>query len=162
MAIRDLVPWRKSIPVRREHGETTVLPFPDVNRLFDRFFDAAFHGEPFDWTDGLGGFPRVDVSEDDTEVVVSAELPGVEESEVEVSVRDDALTIAGERRDESEHRDRDFYRREQYYGSFQRTIPLPRGIDPDRVEATFKRGVLTVTMPKTEAARRRKISIRAA
>ncbi|HZR79540.1 MAG TPA: Hsp20/alpha crystallin family protein [Candidatus Binatia bacterium] len=70
--------------------------------------------------------------------------------------------ISGERREEKEERDRDYYRREQSYGSFLRTIPLPPGVDPDKAEASFKRGVLTVTLPKTASAARKRIDVRAA
>lgn len=159
MNIRDLVPWRRNIPVRREVESPVSSLQHEMNQLFDRFFEG-FPFEPFDWSGGFASFrPRIDVSETDTEVTVSAELPGVDEDDIDVSVRGDALTISGERREEKEEHDRDYYRREQLYGNFQRTIPLPNGIDTDHVSAAFKRGVLTVHLPKTEAARRKKITV---
>lgn len=162
MAIRDLVSWRKNVPVRREASESPLLSLQqEVNQLFDRFFSGSPF-EPFDWPGSLGSFrPRVDVSETDSEMTVSVELPGVEEEDIDVSVNDHVLTISGERHEEKEDRDRDWYRREQAYGSFYRAIPLP-GVEADKVSASFKRGVLTVTLPKSEASRRKRISVRAA
>ncbi|HEY8514639.1 MAG TPA: Hsp20/alpha crystallin family protein [Candidatus Binatia bacterium] len=165
MAIRDLVHWRpgrKNVPVRRDVDSPFAALQRDINELFERFFDG-FGLEPFDWTHDLGSFrPRLDVSETDTEIQVSAELPGVDEKDIEVSLSDDVLTIKGERREEKEEKEKDYYRREQSYGSFHRSIPLPRGIDPDKVQASFKRGVLTVTLPKTAASQRKKIAVNAA
>ncbi|MEW6269802.1 MAG: Hsp20/alpha crystallin family protein [Thermodesulfobacteriota bacterium] len=165
MAIKDLVSWRpgrKSVPVRRDVESPFAALQRDMNELFDRFFDG-FGLEPLDWTHDLGTFrPRLDVSETDTEIRVSAELPGVDEKDVEVSLSDDVLTIKGERREEHEETEKDWYRREQSYGSFHRSIPLPHGIEADKVEASFKRGVLTVTLPKTASARRKKITVAAA
>jgi HSP20 family protein len=165
MAIKDLVQWRpgrKSVPVRRDGESPFTALQRDMNELFDRFFEG-FCLEPFDWTHDLASFrPRLDVSETDDEIQVSAELPGVDENDVEVSLSDDVLTIKGERRDEHEEKHKDWYRREQSYGFFHRAIPLPRGIDADKVHAEFKRGILTVTLPKTASAQRKKISVAAA
>ena len=164
MSIRDLVPWKREVPVRREYTGMRS-PFEEMNRLFDDLFEnfapAPFRA-PLSWADGFGGVPRVDVSEDDTALIVNADLPGVDEKDLDVSVSENTLTIAGERRDETEHHGRDVHWREQSYGSFQRRIPLPCNVEPDQVEASFKRGVLTVRLPKSEAARRLKVAVRAA
>lgn len=152
------------MPVRRVSTvESPLLSLQqEINQIFDRFF-AGSPFEPFDWPSTLASFrPRVDVSETDTEMVVSAELPGVDEKDIDVSINDHVLTISGERHEEKEDSDRDWYRREQAYGSFHRSIALPAEIDVDKVSASFKRGVLTVTLPKAESSRRKRIEVRAA
>lgn len=112
-------------------------------------------------------FPRIDVSETAKEVRITAELPGVEEKDVEVTLQGDTLVIRGEKRSESEEKDeregRHYHRIERSYGSFQRSFALPNDLAADKVTAEFKNGVLTVLMPKSPAAveRTRKIDVRA-
>jgi len=84
---------------------------------------------------------------------VTAELPGMEEKDVELTLRDNALTISGEKRDEREERDEGRYYAERFHGRFSRTVPLPEEVDPGKVAAAFKNGVLTVVMPKSQQAR---------
>jgi HSP20 family protein len=165
MAITDLIPWKKErssqVPVKRE-GEHPLVTFQrDMNRLFDDFF-GGFDMTPSKFFEGSWNVfsPRVDVSENDTEIVVSAELPGMEDKDVEVSVSRDMLTISGEKKEEKEEEDKNYYHVERSYGSFQRSIPLPGEVNPDEVEATFKNGVLNVTLPKTEASQRKKITVK--
>ena len=129
----------------------------DINRAFDelwRGFDFAQIGRRAWFTD-LG--PSVDASESDTELRITVELPGLDESEIEVELGDDSLTIRGEKHEEHEEDDaeeRSYHLRERSYGAFERTIPLPSGIDPGKTTAAFENGVLTVTIPKTAAARK--------
>jgi HSP20 family protein len=125
-----------------------------MNRLFDDFF-GGFSLSP--WAPLERGVPqvftpRVDVSETDTEIKVSAELPGMEEKDIDVSLTRDTLTIKGEKKEESEEKGKDYYRMERSYGSFTRSIPLPVEVNTDKVEATFKKGVLDITLPKTAKA----------
>lgn len=107
--------------------------------------------------------PQVDVTENDQEIKVAAELPGLTEKDVEVSLANDMLTISGEKRAEKEDKGENYYRMERSYGSFQRTIPLPTEVEANKVDATFKNGVLTVTLPKSAQAvqNRKKIAIKA-
>lgn len=163
MAITDLIPWKRS---EREATTRVEMEHPlrvferEMNRLFDDFLSPF---GSFGWGDErLVTFsPRVDVVENDKEVKISAELPGMEEKDINVSLARDALTISGEKREEKEDRGKNFYRMERSYGSFQRTIPLPCEVDSDRASATFKKGVLTITLPKTaEAQCRKKIPIK--
>jgi len=165
MTMRDLMRrGRKDVPVRRE-GESSFLALQDeMNRLFDRFF----HGFPTPWSEGPewagGGFtPRVDVSETDNDVRVTAELPGLDEKDIEVSVTRDALTIRGEKKEEKETKKEGYFHAERYFGSFQRTIPLPRDVVTDKAEAAFRKGVLTITLPKTEEVKSetRKVQVKA-
>lgn len=148
-------------------------PFMNMRRLFDTFFDDML--SPFSTFPSLGrrgdfgmqnllpemSFPRVDVTEDDQNVVICAELPGLEEKDVDVSLDEDRLIIRGEKKDEYEDRDRDYYYRERNFGSFERVIPIPENVRSDACQASFRNGVLEVTLPKAEktSGRRRHIEI---
>jgi HSP20 family protein len=94
--------------------------------------------------------PRVDVSETDKDVRVSAELPGMDEKDITVEMDDSAITVRGEKREESEDKGKNWYRREQSYGSFHRVISLPATVQGDKAKAKFKKGKLTITVPKRE------------
>jgi len=165
MSITDLIPWKRGereVPVRREEERSPFALQQEMNRLFDEFFRgwglAPFRGfdEPLD-----AFSPRVDVVESDKEVAVSAELPGMDEKEIDVSISRGVLTISGEKREEKEDKGKNYYRMERSYGSFQRSIPLPSEVDEGKAEATFNKGVLTITLPKTaEAQVRKRIPIR--
>ena len=161
MPKKNLVPSKKQAPVKREEYNPLSLLRHEMNSLFDNFFSGYEIG-PF-----AGRFeafsPNVDVKESDKELRVSAELPGMEEKDIEVSLNRDSLTIKGEKKEEKEDTGKDYYRMERAYGSFSRTIPLPTEVDQDKVKAEFKKGVLTVTIPKTAKAIKetRKISIKA-
>ena len=154
MSIKDLVPrfGRKPLPVRQDEAD----PFRDfqqqMNRLFDDFFGGFSLAES-----GRGGegapaafMPRVDVSETDTEIKVSAELPGMDEKDITLELQDDVLTLRGERKSEQEEKGKNWFRREQSYGVFQRAIALPADIQAEKAKAQFKKGVLTFTAPKKE------------
>ena len=99
--------------------------------------------------------PKVDVTDSEREVRVTAELPGMEEKDVEVSFSGDVLTIQGEKRAEHEEKGQQVYRLERSYGAFCRTIPLPAPVEEGKVSASFKNGVLTVTLPKTAEAQQK-------
>lgn len=104
----------------------------------------------------MGDFaPRLDISDTDKEISIAAELPGLEPEDIHISMDHNTLTISGEKRAGKEEKDKRFYRVERSYGSFQRSIPLPDEIDEDKIDATFKRGVLRVKLPKTQAAQKR-------
>lgn len=149
MAMRDLVPWKwgeKQVPVKREEEPFYALQH-NMNRLFDEFF-SDFGLKPFG--ESWAGFsPSIDVTENDHEIKVSAELPGMDENDIQVKLANDMLTLSGEKKTEKEDKDKNYYRMERSYGSFQRSIPLPPGVETDQVEATFKKGVLTITLPKS-------------
>ena len=105
----------------------------------------------------------MDVAEDGKEITLTAELPGLDEKDVEILLSNNVLTIKGEKKSEQEKKEKDYYRVERSYGSFSRTIPLPEGIDADKVNASFKKGVLTVTVPKLPEAQKevKKIAVKA-
>jgi len=127
----------------------------EVNRVFDQMFGAA---APM----GLGAFtPSVEVKETDGAVVVTAELPGMEEKDVELSLDADILTIAGEKRQEKAEEKEGYHLTERSYGSFRRSLRLPWAVDPAQAKASFDKGVLTVTLPRPpqEQARSKRIPI---
>jgi HSP20 family protein len=111
----------------------------------------------------IGAFsPKVDVTENEKEFNISAELPGMDDKDIDVSLQNDMLTIRGEKKEEKEDKGKDYYRMERSYGYFSRTIPLPVEVETDKVDAKFKKGVLTITLPKTAkaVAETKKISVK--
>jgi HSP20 family protein len=158
MDINNLVPWmrgEKQVPVRRGAQEPVFQLKHRLDHLFDDFFES-FDRTPFEpFGESFGAFsPRVDVSENDEEIKVTAELPGLDEDDIEVSLAHNLLTVSGEKQEEVEDNGKNFYRMERSYGSFRRTIPLPVEVEADKVKAKFKKGILTVTLPKTAEAQR--------
>jgi HSP20 family protein len=156
MAIRDLIPWNRSSNQAPTLGRSQHMdPILSLHRSVDRLFDEALRG--FDAPSMFGRmaadnglWPSVEFSETDKEIRVAAELPGLEENDVEVLLEDGVLTLRGEKKLETEDQDRQFS--ERYYGRFERRLALDREVDEDKVAANFKNGVLTVTLPKTETA----------
>ena len=157
MAIRDLIPWsrqenRLPAAVENERG-TDSHPLLSLHREVNRLFDDVFRGFG---VPALAGFdrglawPHVELGESDKEIRVTAELPGLDEKDVDISVEEGVLTIRGEKKSEAEDKDRGYS--ERSYGRFERRISLPRGIERDKASATFNNGVLTVTLPRSEVA----------
>jgi HSP20 family protein len=167
MSIKDLVPkfGRKGdrMPMRRKDEDSMLYFQREMNRLFDDFFHGFGLETAFDWGEkGLtkAAFsPRVDVSETKKEVKVSAELPGMDEKDITVELGDDIVTIRGEKKEEHEDKGKNWYRKEQSHGAFHRAIPLPASVDGENAKAKFRKGKLTVTIPKTEEGRSNKKSI---
>jgi HSP20 family protein len=154
MSVRDLIPWGRgngnSAPSLFRDGDRD--PFVSLHREVNRLFDDAFRsfdaGLPAFGRSFGAGWPSVEVSDTDKEIRVTAEIPGLEESDIEVLLEDGALKLKGEKRSETEDKDRQFS--ERFYGRFERLIPLGYEVEEDKVQAAFKNGVLTVTLPKTE------------
>lgn len=166
MQMKDLVPWgRKSNSGLQSQSDNPVANLQrDIGRVFDDFWSSF--DRPFGMTGGLlaGGWPTADVSETEKAIEVSVELPGMDEKDIDVSVTDDTLTIRGEKKSDTEKKEKGYYLSERSFGSFHRAIALPASVDTDKVEARFKKGVLTLTLPKTPEAQEKvkKISVRAA
>ena len=159
MSVRDLIPWGRNngnqLPsVFRDDDRDPFLSLHrEVNRLFDdvfRGFDSRLPALGRLSSFGGGGWPSVEVSDGEKEIRVTAEVPGLEEKDVEVLLEDGVLTLKGEKRSETEDKDRQFS--ERFYGRFERRIPLGHEVEDDKVSANFKNGVLTVALPKTERA----------
>ncbi len=157
MAIRDLIPWsrqenRLPVPVHAE-SDQSGHPLMSLHREVNRLFDDVFRGFGMPSVAGFDrnlAWPTLELGETEKEVRVTAELPGLDENDVEITVEEGVLTLRGEKRSEVEDKDRGYT--ERSYGRFERRIGLPRAIERDKASATFKKGVLTVTLPKSEAA----------
>jgi HSP20 family protein len=151
MSVRDLMPWGRS---GNQHPATYRDPFMNLHREMNRLFDDAFRGSGLPAFGRLssegGGWPSLEVSETEKEIRVTAEVPGMEEKDIELLLDDGVLTVKGEKRSETEDNERQFS--ERMYGRFERRISLGAEIAEDKVKASFKNGVLTVTLPKSERA----------
>jgi HSP20 family protein len=145
----------------------------EIDRIFDRFHKnwrfpfgrSVFDIEPFLPREVIFDVaPAVDLVEKDKAYEVTAELPGMDDKNVEVKVANGTLTIKGEKKEEREEKEKDYYLSERRYGSFQRVFRIPEGVDRDKIEATFAKGVLTVTLPKTTEAQKaeKKIHVKSA
>ena len=169
------LPEKKAEPTSTLRG---WRPFEVLHREIDRLFDdfgggfwrspfrrSVFDLEPF-WRRELSWetAPAMDIAETEKAYEITAELPGMSESDVEVVASNGGLTIKGEKKEEKEEKKKDYYLSERRYGSFERRMQIPEGVDADKIEATFKKGVLTVTLPKKPEAQNpaKKISVRTA
>jgi HSP20 family protein len=140
---------------RRRFG-TLDLFRNEMDELFDRFFNDEGGGPARQaWA------PRVDVKETEKEIVIKADLPGVDPKDIEIQVVDGSLTLRGEKREEKEEKKGNVFRSERFVGQFYREIPLPPGADAEKVSAASTRGVVTVTIPKKAEAQPKKISVKA-
>ncbi|MCT7374819.1 Hsp20/alpha crystallin family protein [Chelativorans salis] len=155
MNMRNLIPWNRgggrTPAVYREDNSPFLALHREMNRLFDDVFRNFDAPAPFSRMSGWSSWPDVEVSETDGEIRVTAEVPGLEEKDMEVLLKDGVLTLRGEKKSEAEDKDRQFS--ERFYGRFERHIGLGPEVDEDRVAADFRNGVLTVTLPKTEQAK---------
>jgi len=167
MNIRDLIPWnwgKRQVPVRREQSQPLQSLQNDINRAFDSFwrgFDLPWPSTSSAWSISM---PSVDASESDKEIEVTAELPGIDEKDIDISLAEGVLTIRGEKKSEVEKKEKDYYLQERTFGSIERVVPLPDTIDLDSANATFKNGVLTVKLAKKPeaAAATKRITVRRA
>ncbi|HNU92392.1 MAG TPA: Hsp20/alpha crystallin family protein [Spirochaetota bacterium] len=140
---------------RNEQPEWGIDSFrKEINQLFNDFFSIGPSSLP-----ESAWMPTVDVEEDDREVRVRAEIPGIEEKDLSVTLENDLLTIAGEKKEEKREENRRHVISERRFGSFHRTIRLPEGIDREKIEAGFKNGVLRITIPRVEAPEKKRVKI---
>lgn len=172
MELKKLAPWNwfkneeeieHTVPVKHEHKAPFYPqrhgdPMVQIHRDIDRLFDQFFRGFNLPAVGGFGAFPafegtavlkpKVDLSATDSEYQLTVEIPGVSEKDVSVDIAAGALTIRGEKKQEKEDKEKNYYRIERSYGSFQRVLSLPEDVDQDNIKASFKNGVLFVTMPR--------------
>jgi HSP20 family protein len=158
MRIRELVPWRNrdgqhEVSRRGESHDPFAALEGQMRRYFDDFFEG-FDLAPFGKSSlrESGLTPKVDVAETKDEVHVTADLPGLSEKDIEVTLSEGHLHIRGEKRAEKEEKDKNYHCIERSYGSFQRSIALPAEVDNEKVDASFKNGVLAVILPKLHTA----------
>lgn len=147
--MRGLIPWRRSQEVPRLQG--------DINDIFDRFFE----GFPSASLEGEAWLPTVDLSEKKDKVIVKAEIPGMEAKDFDISVDGRYLSIKGEKKEESEKSEENYYRKESQYGYFNRRVELPAEVDDSDVEAKYKRGVLKIELKKSKEAENKRIEVKA-
>jgi HSP20 family protein len=156
MAMRDLIPWTRSRDIMTDFWrDERTNPFFTLHREMNRFMDEVlrtFASSPVTpRMDYLStAWPRVEVSESERQITISAEMPGIDEKDVELLLRDGNLIIRGELRCETEEKERQWS--ERFYGRFERQIPVGFDIDEEKIEAAFKNGILTITCPKSERA----------
>jgi len=138
-----------------------MRPFDEMRRMMENLWMAPFE-ELSRWGDG--SIPKVDIKDEDKEIIVSAELPGMDQKDIDLTVTNDSIRISGEKRHEGEEQEKDFYRHERFCGSFDRVIDLPAEVEGDKAEAEFSKGILTIRLPKSEEAqaKHRKIKIKSA
>jgi HSP20 family protein len=152
-----LQPWRPFESLRREVERL----FDDFDRPFRR---SLFDVEPF-WRRELSwaATPAVDIVERENAYEIAAELPGMDEKNVEVKLANGGLIIKGRREEEKEEKKKDYYVHERHFGSFERSFRLPDDVDTEKIDASFKKGVLTVTLPKRKEAQKpeKKIEVKA-
>jgi HSP20 family protein len=131
--------------------------YVSIDNLLHEFFGGPIHTGPFvgEW------LPAADISETEDIVLVTAELPGIDEKDIELSIRKTVLTIRGEKKHVKDDKNENHYLGNRYYGSFQRTFQLPADINMDKAEASFDKGVLKISIPKKEKSKTKKISINA-
>jgi|SRR5262249_47958058 len=151
MALVRFRPFSESLEPFRDMSDIQH----EVNRLFDTFFGRSNQvtGRERAWA------PLVDMYETKDELVVTAELPGINEKDIHLSITGDVLTLRGERRSSQEVKQDQYYRGERWYGKFERSFPLSIPVQADKVKASYRDGVLTVTLPKAEEIRPKEIKI---
>jgi HSP20 family protein len=172
------LPVKTSETDKRLATRQTRRPLESLRREIDRIFDdfggslwsapfprSIFDVEPFlrrevEW----GATPAVDVAEKDKAYEITAELPGMSEKDIEVTFADGTLTIKGEKQEEKEEKKKDYYLHERRFGSFERRFGVPDGVEANKIEASFEKGILKVTLPKTAEAQKveKKITVKAA
>ena len=130
-----------------------------LREAMDHLFDEAFT-HPFGLTTDGWSRPAIDMYQTDNEVVVKASLPGFKADEVQINITGDVLTLRGETKQDQEVKEKTYHMREQRWGSFERSIPLPTSVSADKAMADFENGILTITLPKSEAARPKAITIK--
>ncbi len=156
---------KSPIPVGRQRGVVRAdNPFVSLQNEIDRLFDGFTRGFPSIVNNGVSDvtLPNMDVAETDEDIEITAELPGLEEKDVQINVSDNVLTIRGEKKAEKEQKDKNFRLVERSYGSFERSLELPEGVNADAIEASIDKGVLKVVVPKPAPAQVKKVEVKSA
>jgi HSP20 family protein len=146
------------VPVQHSRDEEALLDIRSkMNRILDEFFSRPLALGSFldDFAFSAGFTPRLDIAETEKEITISAELPGLEPEDIHLTLDHNNLTISGEKQAEKEEKGKRFYRMERSYGSFYRSIPLPDEVDENKIDASYKRGVLKIRLPKTVQSQRK-------
>lgn len=146
--VRELTPWKP-------------FEFDRLRKEMDRLWDSFFEGRPGKRTKEEGGWlPSLDVTETKGDLVVKAELPGMDPKDIDISLSEGVLTMRGEKKQEKEEKEEGYHLIERSYGSFIRSVRLPKDVQSNRIEASFKNGVLKVVLPKSEETKKKEIKIK--
>ena len=148
--MKDLVPW----------GDRAWAPFKELRREMNRLFDSVLHDTSAATTSTTAWSPLVDIKENQEGYEVNAELPGMARDDISINVTGNTLTLSGERKRESEEKGDNYHRVERYFGKFPRSFTFPEEIEPAKISAVYKDGVLTIRVPKSEQAKPKQIEIR--
>jgi HSP20 family protein len=154
--MKSLIPIGRDSSLTRTDANPLALLQQEMDRLFDGF------SKGFTGLSSRTLMPSMDIAETDKEIELTAELPGLEEKDVQLNVVDNHLTIRGEKKNQREEKEKDYHLVERNYGSFVRTVELPPGVDPESIKAVMSKGVLKVTVPKPAPAQAKKIEVKAA
>jgi HSP20 family protein len=141
-----------------------LAPFRDFERMrkeMDRLWDSFFEGGLRKRTEGVAEWlPSLDIAETKNELVVKCEVPGMDPKDIDISLSDGMLTIKGEKKQEKEEKEADYHVIERSYGAFTRSVQLPKEVQHDKISASYKNGILKITLPKSEEAKKKEIKIK--
>ena len=154
--MKSLIPIGRDSSLTRTEANPLAMLQQEMDRLFDGF------SKSFTGLSSRTLMPSMDLAETEKEIELTAELPGMEEKDVQLNVVDNQLTIRGEKKNQREEKEKDYHLVERNYGSFVRTVDLPPGVDLDSIKAVMSKGVLKVTVPKPAPAQAKKIEVKAA
>lgn len=153
-----------SVPVKKDSPARAISPFEDMDQMFDNFFHRRWM-QPFNWQMPHWPemkelkMPKVDIVDREKEIVVKAELTGVDKDDIDVSMTDNSVTIKGSTSHEEKEEKGNYYRSEISRGSFSRTVALPSDVDADKAKANFNNGILELTIPKVKKSHRKNITV---
>ncbi len=151
----------RELTVRKPHRELIPYRFEEMRRQMDRLWDSFFEGRPMKRVEEEAEwFPALDVAETKNQIIVKAEVPGMEPKDIDISLSGGMLTIKGEKKQEREEKEEDYHVIERSYGSFTRSVQLPKEVQSDKITASYKNGVLKITLPKSEEAKKKEIKIK--
>ncbi len=146
------------VPFRRRGRSDIGRVRGDMDDVLNRFFSDV--GWPFAGANEMTAWPNLDVAERENDILVKAEMPGLAPDDIDISVHGNIVSISGEKKEAEEDKKEGYYHVERSYGSFRRDVTLPTEVDPDKVNAEMKNGVLTVTLPKAEKAKTIKVKVK--
>jgi HSP20 family protein len=147
----ELIPWTE------RHRLVDLRS--DIDSIFDEFFGRNMDSEIEPWGAVISSSPDIDMEENDREIIVKAEIPGLEPNDFQISLDDNALIIKGEKREEKKEERKNYHMTERRYGSFYRSIPLPSEVDSNKVKASYNKGILEVSLPKSKPHKAKKITV---
>jgi len=157
-----LIPWRNKIRERGPAESSSLATLrAEIDRLFDSFVREPLGNVDWPFASERGWAPAIDIAEDEKEVTVRAEMPGMAPEDLDVTISGNQLVLAGEKKESSEKRGKDFYHSERRFGAFHRSIPLPAAVDAESVEAEYANGVLVIHLKKSPSAPVKRIEVKA-